>query len=79
MGRDAGDLVRIGMLAVIRDVQEYVEQHTTSTGAISTHTHIPGMQCRCINGHRRRLDVDALNAYLLGQLILAGGYDDGEG
>jgi hypothetical protein len=52
-------LIRIGMLAVIRDVQDYIESHS----AVAS------------DG----LNLDDMRAYLLAQLILAGGYDDGEG
>lgn len=46
----AENLIRIGMFAVIRDVQQYIEG------------------CTVIN-------ADELRAYLLGQLIIAGGHN----
>lgn len=48
--RTPEDFARIGMLAAIRDMQDYVEQ----------------------DDH----DRDGLRAFLMGQLIVAGGYDD---
>lgn len=55
-------LVRVGMLAVIRDLQDFVRAHTWHGDT----------------NEQKVIDADDLNAYLMAQLILAGGYDDGQ-
>ncbi len=56
------NLVRIGMLAVIRDLQEFVHLNAW----------------RGDTNEEAVVDADDLNAYLMGQLILAGGYESEE-
>lgn len=61
MTRTAEQLVQLGMRAVIRDVQDYLDGH-----ALTFPSH----------GDRTVTDVGVLKAYLLALLITAGAYED---